>query len=115
MVQLMKVIYLIRWPTGIDNGLISYTKDISDTNNVALLNAGSTLNIPRNDTRLHLSSVSGMTGNFTYPIEICCDTTPLGGHVKLTGGFYQGYYKLDGISYEVLPVRVNQSWSVEFG
>jgi hypothetical protein len=42
-------------------GLISYTKDISDTNNVALLNAltGSTLNIPRNDTRLHLSSVSG--------------------------------------------------------
>jgi hypothetical protein len=33
---------------------------------------------------------------------------------NLNGGFYQGYYKLDGNSYEVLPVRVNQSWSAEF-
>jgi hypothetical protein len=40
-----------------------------------------------------------------HPIDqYVSDTTPLGGHVKLTGGFYQGYYKLDGISYEVLPV-----------
>jgi hypothetical protein len=102
--------------TGIDNGLITFDKVSGDTSNLALLSAitGTTLVIPSGDTRLHLTRVTGTTGEYVYPMEYIVDPTPLGNFITLCGGFYQGYYKLDGNSYEVLPVRVNQAWSAEF-
>ena len=104
--------------TGIDNGLVGFVKNPSDTSNLALLSAltGSTLVIPSGDTRLHMHVVNGTTGNYVYPYEIMIDpTTPeIGNFASLYGGFYQGYYKLDGSNYEVLPTRVNQAWVAEF-
>lgn len=102
--------------TGIDNGLITFDVVSGDTTNQVLLSAltGSTLVIPSGDTRLMMTRVSGETGNFIYPINHVVDTTILGDYQQFCGGFYQGYYKLDGTTYEVLPVRVHQSWSAEF-
>ena len=103
--------------TGIDNGLITFDKTSGDTSNIALLSAltGTTLVIPSGDTRLVLNRVTGTTGNYIYPIDIVTDTTfTFGNYASLCGGFYQGYYKLDGYSYEVLPIRENQAWSAEF-
>ncbi len=103
--------------TGIDNGLITFDKTSGDTTNQALLSAltGSTLVIPSGDTRLQLTRVTGTTGEYIYPMEWVFDATDsVGSYASLCGGFYQGYYKLDGNSYEVLPVRVNQAWSAEF-
>lgn len=104
--------------TGIDNGLITFDKTSGDTSNIALLDAltNSILEIPSEDTRLHMTSVSGTTGNYVYPYDIDIDpTTPLiGNFARLYGGFYQGYYKIDGSTYQVLPTRVNQAWTAEF-
>lgn len=104
--------------TGIDNGLVLFDKQSGDTSNTALLSAltGSTLIIPSGDTRLHLRNVSGTTGLITYDYDYSIDTTrpELGPFLNLYGGFYQGYYKIDGSSYQVLPTRVNNSWSAEF-
>jgi hypothetical protein len=103
--------------TGIDNGLITFDKLTGDTSNNALLSAltGSTLVIPSGDTRLHLTRVTGTTGNYIYPIDHTIDPSfTYGDYANFCGGFYQGYYKLDGNSYEVLPVRENQGWSAEF-
>lgn len=99
--------------TGIDNGLITFDKTSGDTSNLALLSAltGTTLVIPSGDTRLQMTRVTGSTGNFIYPIDIISGTTT---YAQFCGGFYQGYYKLDGYSYEVLPNRVNQAWAAEF-
>jgi hypothetical protein len=44
--------------------------------------------------------VSGTSANVTY-------------YQELYGGFYQGFYKLNGYDYEVFPERVNKGWSVE--
>lgn len=33
---------------------------------------------------------------------------------RLSGGFYQGFYKLFGYDYEVFPERVNLGWTAEF-
>jgi len=101
--------------TGIDNGLITFQKTTGDTSNQALLSAitGTTLVIPSGDTRMQMTRVTGTTGNYIYPIDIITGETA-GTYSNLCGGFYQGYYKLDGYSYEVLPTRVNQSWSAEF-
>ena len=101
--------------TGIDNGLVTFDKTTGDTSNTALLSAltGTTLIIPSGETRLVLTRVTGTTGNYIYPIDKISDANA-GDYVNLCGGFYQGYYKLDGNSYEVLPTRVNQAWSAEF-
>ena len=104
--------------TGIDNGLILFDKTSGDTSNQALLSAltGSTLVIPSGDTRMHIHKVSGTTGQYTYGNDIIIDPNypELGPISNLYGGFYQGFYKIDGSTYEVLPVRVNHSWSAEF-
>lgn len=100
--------------TGIDNGLVPYVKYSSDTSNLALLSAltGSTLVIPANDGRLHLNRVTGSTGAFIYPIDILNDVG--GDYGQFCGGFYQGYYKIDGSTYDVLPNRVHKAWVAEF-
>lgn len=100
--------------TGIDNGLITFDKQAGDDSNLALLSAltGSTLVIPANDMRLNLNRVTGTTQDFVYPIDLLIDSDFE--YANLCGGFYQGFYKLDGNSYEVLPTRVNQSWAAEF-
>lgn len=103
--------------TGIDNGLITFQKNSGDTSNQALLSAltGSTLVIASGDTRLIMNRVTGTTGNYVYPIiNINQSGSTLGNYVNFCGGFYQGFYKIDGSTYEVLPNRVNQAWSAEF-
>ena len=101
--------------TGIDNGLITFDKTSGDTTNQALLSAltNSVLVIQSGDTGLMMNSVTGTTSGLTYQISSSSGITE-GNFIKFLGGFYQGFYKLDGHSYEVLPVRVNQSWSTEF-
>jgi hypothetical protein len=101
--------------TGIDNGLITFDKSSGDTTNQALLSAltQTVLDIPANDKRLVLNRVTGTTNDLNYTIIYDVDVVG-GAYAQMNGGFYQGYYKLDGNSYEVLPTRVEHSWSSEF-
>jgi hypothetical protein len=102
--------------TGIDNGLITFDKPSGDTTNQALLSAltGTTLVIPSGETRLCLTRVTGMTGDYVYPMELTINTgDTVGNYASLCGGFYQGYYKLDGTDYQVLPNRVPKTWTAE--
>lgn len=100
--------------TGIDNGLVTFDKQSGDTTNLALLSAltGTTLIIPSGDTRLTMNRVTGTTGDYIYPMEKKNSGTF--DYINFDGGFYQGFYKIDGYSYEVLPVRVEESWALEF-
>ena len=95
--------------TGIDNGLVPYVKDPTDPTNQNLINTltGSTLAI--------MTLISGSTDEYIYPTERIIDPTfTIGDYVQFCGGFYQGYYKIDGSTYEVLPTRVNYGWAAEF-
>jgi len=47
-------------------------------------------------------------------MSVINDSGSTGDYVRLCGGFYQGYYKLDGYGYEVLPNRVPKGWTAEF-
>lgn len=101
--------------TGIDNGYIGFNKLSGDTDNQALLSAltTSSLVITSGETNLKLSRVTGTTNSgYTYNIKDSNDIS--GKYISLCGGFYQGFYKLDGTTYELLPNRVNESWSAEF-
>lgn len=99
--------------TGIDNGLVLYEKDTLPYNpNLLSALTGSTLVIPSGDPRFVMHQVSGTTEQFIYPVEHLNDQS--GDYTNFCGGFYQGFYKIDGETYEVLPTRVNQAWSAEF-
>lgn len=103
--------------TGIDNGQITFNKTSGDTANTALLSAltASTLAIASGDTRLVLNQVSGMTGDYIYPIDFVSNSgSTVGDYARLCGGFWQGYYKLDSYDYQVLPNRVPKGWVAEF-
>jgi hypothetical protein len=101
--------------TGLDNGFIIFNKLSADTSNQALLSAmtGTVITIPSGDTRLFLTQVTGMTNNYLYPISIETDPT-VGLFSRFYGGFYQGFFKLDGYTYEVLPTRFSKAWASEF-
>jgi hypothetical protein len=55
---------------------------------------------------------SGRPKNTIYNI-VSKSADTIGYYQELYGGFYQGFYKLNGYDYEVFPERVNKGWSVE--
>ena len=78
----------------------------------------STFNKLHFDKRFKMSQVKGyglpLGGPTTYftdtSIMSAFDST-VGYYQDLKGGFYQGFYKLHGYDYEVLPTRPNKGWS----
>jgi len=102
--------------TGLDNGELVYNQALGDTKNEGLVNilTGTTLTIPANDYRLKLHRVTGSTQQFIYPIELVNNPEPWGNTIRFCGGFYQGYYKIDGSTYQVLPTRTNKAWVADF-
>lgn len=101
--------------TALDNGSIEYDQSVDDVANNDLLNifTGTTLSKFSGDTKLTLKKVSGYTGNFDYPINFIENSGSTGNYINFCGGFYQGYYKLDGYDYEVLPSRYESGWTIE--
>jgi hypothetical protein len=102
--------------TGLDNGTLVYNQVSGDTKNTKLVDilTGTTLTISQNDYRLILNRVTGSTQQFVYPIELVNNPGPIGNAIRFCGGFYQGYYKIDGSTYQVLPDRVNNGWVADF-
>ena len=55
---------------------------------------------------------SGRPKDTVYNI-VSKSAATIGYYHELYGGFYQGFYKLNGYDYEVFPERMNKGWSVE--
>lgn len=99
--------------TGLDNGVLSYTKDLAnDPDNVDLETVilGSELIIPSTNKHFFMNMVTGYTGNFIY--DIYQDIGPGKNYLRLKGGFLQGYYRLDGYNYQVLPNRYEKGYTI---
>jgi len=94
--------------TGMDNGLIPYD---GNTDLLTVL-TGTTLVHTSTNTKLVLNQVSGATGGYVYPSEITLSGELSGNYMTLRGGFLQGYYKLAGYDYQVLPTRYQKGFSI---
>jgi hypothetical protein len=64
------------------------------------------------NTRSNLQ-FSGLSAETLYEIVTVTGTTT-GRYEQLYGGFYQGFYKLYGYDYDILPERMHQGWTAEF-
>ena len=95
---------------GIDNGLISFRKDRISNEELLNLYFNSKLTIESGDTRLFLSPVTGNTLQYEYPMYFNEDEKC----ISFKGGFYQGFFKLHGHKYQVLPDSLKNDWVFSF-
>lgn len=108
--------------TGTDNGLVQNIKgdEINFTNGFF----DDSLKFERLyfDRRLKMFQVTGYTNtpnvrfsgfDKTVLYEVVSKEDSVGKYHELYGGFYQGFYKLFGYDYEILPERMNKGWTVE--
>jgi hypothetical protein len=90
--------------TGVDNGFISYEKDRIANDEFLELFTNSNFDLSSYDKRFFMTEVSGNTGEFVYPIIKNDEYT------TLKGGFYQGFFKINGDKYQTLPHTINDEW-----
>ena len=97
------------------DGAVSFNQDLCDIGLTGVDNrfvdnfSGETYN-PSGDTTFCLTRVSG--DNFCYEMNVITGDTP--DYVQFCGGFFQGFYKLEGYDYQVLPNNYNEGWTKEF-
>jgi hypothetical protein len=98
--------------TGMDNGLINFRKDrVTNAEFVELL-TGSTYSIDTDDKRFFLTPITGNTQMYDYPMYLYNGED--GKYVACKGGFYQGFFKLFGYDYEVVPSKMDSDWTLHF-
>lgn len=99
--------------TGVDNGLVSYDRTKVSNREFLKLFMESELNIDETYDTLKLTRVTGHTMQYDYPMSVVHEEGMY--LIKLNGGFYQGFFK-DGDckGYQILPHRLDSSWSLEF-
>ena len=90
--------------TGVDNGFISYKKDRISNQIFYDLFTKSNLTIQQNDKRFKLKKVNGNNMLYDYSNDLVEEDGILCS--KLNGGYYQGFFKLFGFDYQVLPDNI---------
>lgn len=98
--------------TGMDNGLISFRKDRITNEEFLNLYLNSELSIDSGDTRLFLNPITGNTLTYSYPINLEKDKEVK--YISCKGGFYQGFFKLSGLKYQVIPNKLDDDWIFHF-
>lgn len=97
--------------TGVDNGFITYQKDRITNKEFLDIFLKSSYKTEANDKRLRLKKVSGNNQIYDYSNDIVqIDGKDV---CKLNGGFYQGFFKIYGKEYQVLPYVIESGWSFD--
>lgn len=98
--------------TGVDNGFIKFDKTTISNKEFLDLFFHSEYKIESGDTRLFMKPICGNTQVFSYPMSIVEDNDTK--YLSLKGGFYQGFFKLYGFDYQVLPSNINNDLILHF-
>lgn len=92
--------------TGVDNGFITYERDRIGNDEFLDLYKNSKFDLSTFGNKFFVTEVNGNNSLFTYPIEKNKD------FISLKGGFYQGFFKIDGDDYQTLPHRIKTEWNI---
>jgi len=108
--------------TGIDNGLVGKMTGETLNYTEGIFEDSVKFNRMFYDRRFKMIQVTGYTGTYNrfsgitkqtlYEVVTKEDPTA-GTYHELYGGFYQGFYKLHGYDYDILPERVTKGWTIE--
>jgi hypothetical protein len=89
--------------TAIDNGSVDLNTDTETTL------TESPLTINQEENRFEFKVVNGYRRGLNYS-GVSVNT--ITDEITFNGGFLQGFYKLNGYDYEVLPNRFNKGWTI---
>ena len=98
--------------TGVDNGLIKFDKYNITNQEFLDIYFNSKYHIEEGDMRLFMTPVTGNTQLYKYPMYLVNDSE--GRYLSLKGGFYQGFVKLEGFDYQILPTSYNREYLFHF-
>ena len=94
--------------TGIDNGFINYERDTISNEEFLNIFINSKFDLSTFGDKFFVTEVNGNTYSFTYDIKKESD------YIALKGGFYQGFFKIDGDEYQTLPFHIDDEWNFNF-
>lgn len=97
--------------TGVDNGFICFDKSKISPEEFLEIFLHSTYSIESGDTRLFMTPITGNTQLFEYPMYLEENDEK---YLSFKGGFYQGFFKLDGFEYQVLPEHMTEDLLFHF-
>lgn len=97
--------------TGVDNGLICFDKTTITAEEFMEIFLNSQYKIESGDTRLFMTPITGNTQLFEYPMYLEDGDDR---YISFKGGFYQGFFKLDGFEYQVLPEHMSEDLVFHF-
>ncbi len=110
--------------TGIDNGLTLQMSGVSINITTGLYTTtAETYNRYKYDRRFKMHPITGSTtpsnrlwndNSYNYNLSWSNAGGDIGTVATLNGGFFQGFFKLQGYDYDTFPVRTNQGWTAEF-
>ena len=110
--------------TGIDNGLVKrMSGETIEISTGLFTSQNDKFNRYKYDRRMKLHPITGFTttenrlvndNSYSYNLTYQTDNNDIGYYLKLDGGFYQGFYKIAGYDYQILPQRMNLGWTTEF-
>ena len=98
--------------TGVDNGFIKFRKDAISNEEFLNIYLNSTYTIESGDTRFFMTPVVGNTQLYNYPLELSDDGDEK--YLSCKGGFLQGFFKLAGFDYKVLPDHLENDMMFHF-
>lgn len=108
--------------TGIDNGLVTEMSGETIEIYSGIYTNSDKYDRYKYDKRFKLHPITGFTtpitrifndNSFNYDLTYEIENSSVGYYSKLSGGFFQGFYKLSGYDYEVFPERTNLGWTTE--
>jgi hypothetical protein len=108
--------------TGIDNGLVNKMTGETLSYTEGIFVDSVKFNRKYYDRRFKMIQVTGYTGTYdrfsgitgqTLYEVVSKEDSKIGKYHELYGGFYQGFYRLFGYEYQILPERVTKGWTVE--
>jgi hypothetical protein len=109
--------------TGIDNGLVKkMSGETIEITTGLYTNISDKFSRYKYDRRMKLHPITGFTttsnrlwndDSYTYNLEYETYGDSVGYFARLNGGFFQGFYKLPGYTYQIFPQRVHLGWTSE--
>lgn len=97
---------------GVDNGFIYFDKDNVSRDEFWKIFTGSTYDIDEENKEFFLSPITGNTKEYIYPYSF--ETEDGEKYIALKGGFFQGFYKMEGFNYQTLPNEILNGWCMNF-
>ena len=101
--------------TGTDNGFVSGDTRSMTKEELRKLIYFTHMDVSDFGTKLSMSPMGSDTGKYVYPMYMD-DGLENGGtkHIAFRGGFFQGFWKLDGFEYQVFPESFNETMTMSF-